>query len=142
MFDDAIKVIQDFALQQGLPDDPDEEFWHILEQLGWGKRVTDYKVLKERLETDFPDKVQALHSFVNAKCMLMEDRLNGFAERFGTRRTYWGIDQRDFSDMVAHMVGLGKKRYSAVMDDPLLAKQAAVSRAFLPHLLNAFPHHD
>ncbi len=138
MFDDAVQVIQEFGLQQGLPTDPDEEFWNILEQLGWGKRITDYKVFRERLETAFPDKILPLHRFVMEKCTLMEDRLIGFATRYGTQKTYWGIDQLDFGEMVAHMVALGKKRFYSVMQDPLLAKQVATARAFIPHLLCAF----
>ncbi|MGA7161355.1 MAG: hypothetical protein WBZ48_10160 [Bacteroidota bacterium] len=138
MFDDAIQVIQEFGIQQGLPNDPDEEFWNILEQLSWGKRITDYKILKERLETSFPDKVLLLHRFIREKCDLLEDRLNGFAARYGTQRTYWGMDQNDFNEMVAHMIGLGKKRFYSVMQDPLLAKQIAMTRAFIPHFLCAF----
>ena len=138
MFDDAVQVIQDFGFQQGLPADPDEEFWNILEQLGWGKRITDHKAFRERLETVFPDKILPLHRFFKEKCAFMEDRLIGFAVRYGTQKTYWGIDQLDFGEMVAHIVALGKKRFSGVMQDRLLAKQMATSRAFIPHFLCAF----
>ena len=138
MFDEAVRVIQEFGVQQGLPTDPDEEFWNILEQLGWGKRITDYKVFRDRLEAGYPNKILALHQFVKEKCAFMEDRLMGFASRYGTPKTYWGIDPLDFSEMVAHMVALGKKRFYSVIQDPLLAKQAAMARAFIPHFLCAF----
>ena len=138
MFDEAIQVIQEFGLQQGLSTDPDEEFWNILQNLGWGKRITDYKIFREKLEADYPNKILPLHQFVKEKSALMEDRLTGFAARYGTQRTFWGIDQLDFSEMVAHMVAFGKDRFYSVMQDPLLAKQAAASRAFIPHFMRAF----
>ncbi len=105
--------------------------WQIITELGWGTKSTDYKKLGAKLKTLYPNKTEQVKTFVRAKQKMLMKKLDEFADKNGDKRTYWKMGDDSFSDLTAHIVGLGKEKYSEVMKNPLVAKTIKYEESFL-----------
>jgi len=100
----------------------EEEFWMIVEESGWGRTSTDPTEIKNaiRVRLNFDvDRIEAFHG-------IYRDKLGDVYQALDTIGGL-GLGDDGFGDLCAHIVGLGKAEYDAVIADPL--KGAARARA-------------
>ena len=101
----------------------DAQFWSIVKELGWGTRTTDYKAILKALvklwdvsnATDFRNTFDKLQMALKRRIEQWEDR----------SEVNLGIGDDSFDDLTAHIIGLGKREYDAVMQNPQLAYDRA-----------------
>ena len=104
--------------------------WEIIGEIGWGVKTVDYKHLRKIMDTVYKSENDALQSFVKEKREQLVKRLNEYAERVGSKRTYYGVSDDSFWDLTAHIVGLGRAKYNEVFAKPKIAKQMAADKAY------------
>ncbi len=105
--------------------------WDIISDLGWGTKSVDYKKLGEALKLSYPNKIYELREFVRDKQKLLMNKLNEYADIQGNRRTYWKVGDDGFSDLTAHIIGLGKEKYEEVCNNPAIAWTIKYKESFL-----------
>ena len=103
----------------------------MIAELGWGTKSTDYKKLGKKLKMLHPDKTEQVKTFVHAKQKMLMKKLDEFADRNGDKRKYWKMGDDSFSDLTAHIVGLGREKYYEVTKNPIIAKTVKYKESFL-----------
>ena len=114
----------------------DAEFWDVIADIGWDGKSQDWDKIKKKLLTTLsPDQIESLNgAFEKAKgglykkIDLWEKEEEIEAEEDGRRPRTLGLGDDSFSDLISHIVGLGKAEYDAVMKNPELAYKRAVGR--------------
>lgn len=102
---------------------PEAEFWRIVDGLGWGTKTTDYKALNKYLRKTLSEEgVGSLRTTLSKVESRLYKAIEGWERESGKS---CGLGDDGFSDLIAHIVGLGKKEYDAVLRDP----QQAYDRA-------------
>jgi hypothetical protein len=110
------------------PEMPEERFWELVEEIGWGRPSTDIQSLGARLA----EKVSLLD------CVTAANRAHSVCSRLGTRIEQWEeetgkrlqVGDDSFSDLRNHIIGLGKAESDRVMQDPALALERAEKRDY------------
>lgn len=105
--------------------------WQIIEDLGWGTKSTDCKKLGQYLRRIYPNHFDDVEKFVRNKQKILKKELDDWAEKHGDKRTYWGMGDDSFDDLTAHIVGLGKNKYSEIMKYPPKAKDIKYEESFI-----------
>lgn len=97
--------------------------WAMIEGLGWGRKTTDHRKLKAELMSKLTaDQAEEFGKIVS--------RLEG---TLGRAITKWSRDNDvefdlggdSWGDMLAHIVGLGRREYMATLKDPSRAYERA-----------------
>ncbi len=124
------KQLKDIELAKSFED----EGWSIIKELGWGTDTTDYEVLKVVLTKKYSkDKIKQLEKFAITKANELQHAFNVMTTDV--------IDLGDdnFSDLIFHIVGLGKEEYERVMKNKQLAVERADAYDFEESFLYIFP---
>jgi hypothetical protein len=115
-------------------------YWSIIEDMNWLKYSQErrgYNEMKIRFMRSYGyDMAKKVREFVDERqstLMRMLDQLNKNGERYGD---FGGDDS--FSDMTAHVVGLGEEYYLSVMENPKLLNKLN----FVESFLYALPYND
>lgn len=93
----------------------ESEFWKIVDDMGWGKSY-DYKAMQKKLLRSMtPEEIDEFHD--------MFEKLRGKVDRavieYRNEHDPGAYVSGDgFGDLTAHIIGLGKREYDAVMRDP------------------------
>lgn len=110
----------------------DKLYWSIIEDMDWAKYSQEprgYETMKVNFMRSYgKDVAKAVREFVGERqgtLMRMLDQLEKNGERYGD---YGGDDS--FSDMTAHVVGLGEEYYLAVMENPELLNKLNYVESF------------
>ncbi len=97
-----------------------EEFWTIVESVGWKTVDCDYKrgraVLRQALPTTAALRQYERHFGTHIRAL--GDAINSFEEQEDVQ-LHCGDDS--FSDLMAHVIGLGREEYERTLADPDLA---------------------
>jgi len=114
------------------------EFWKITEPFGWGKKTKDFKAIKKALMKKLsPDQAEALQNRYTELTSTVYDKLLPIIQE---SEVWIGDDSLD--DLVAHIVGMGKKEYNAVTKNPLLGLKRAEERDYEESFSYALPSEE
>jgi hypothetical protein len=119
----------------------DREFWKLTEPYGWGTKTTDSKVIKKSLMGKLSlDEAEALEDAFRALSSKLYKALMAYEAKSGDD---FGLGDDGFGDLIAHIIGMGKKEYEAVLKNPDLAMQRAHKSAFKESFSYSLPSkHD
>lgn len=127
---------------------PESDFWKIVDDLGWGTRTTDYKVIKKQLLRNLsPNQAASLQTTFAQMQGKLYKALTAWEEngdtwmetgKHGNPRSF-GLGDDSFGDLIAHIIGMGKREFAAVLKNPQLAHDRARKNAFKESFSYALP---
>ena len=99
----------------------EQNFWYILNKLGWGTKSTNYNDLGEQL-TQYIKKVEDIERLRRISQTFREElssKIDMFrkSDNWSEKYHYWGGDD-SYWDFTSHIVGMGKEMYDKVCADP------------------------
>lgn len=101
----------------------DSKAWELVDEIGWGTKTTDYKKIKEKLMSEYGmEEMDGFNEWLESKCNRLAKAIREYVEEYSDSGNweepdlpYGGDDS--FSDMVHHVVGLGKNYYEKVIKE-------------------------
>ena len=110
---------------------PVDEFWSIVDEIGWGTKTTDSAAVEKWFLRTYPrEKAAAFRERMDLFYVDLQEKLAPAIERyFG----FWG-DSVD--DLLHHLIGLGREKYEWAIEHPgeAVKTEAAESFAYcIPH---------
>lgn len=114
-----------------------DRFWSLVDEIGWGTKTTDYEAIRSDLSRRFSsDEIEQYKDVLRELQYELMDVISAYEERTG-KSTGTGDD--GFSDLTAHIVGLGRTEYEATLRDPGRAVRRAKKRDYKESFSYAFP---
>lgn len=112
------------------------KMWNLIGALGWVESGHDYEAIENLLLQQDDDTVHSLREFANERMGDLYERVDNYEDEDGNERVgnYGGDDS--YGDMLAHVVGMGKLTFDAVMADPRRLNEIK----FVENFLYALPH--
>lgn len=92
------------------------EFWQAVSEMGWGRKADHEKIKVALLAKWSPEKAEEMHDTFDA----LRNPLYAVCDK-----VVEGLGDDGFSDLLAHIIGLGKEEYERVLLNPQLAAQRA-----------------
>lgn len=112
-------------------------FWTVVGALGWTKGANALQVQVQVLKTMTLEQVQSAQvTMVELSNQL--DRAIMAYELY--HRHTCGLGDDSFSDLIAHIVGLGEAEYNAALEDPSLAVERAQANNFTESFAYVWPN--
>jgi hypothetical protein len=112
----------------------ESEFWKLTEPYGWGTKTKNYKPIKKDLMSKLsPDKADDLNQTFRALTGRLDKALSKVVE---------GLGDDGYSDLLAHIVGMGKREYERNLKNPQLANERANKYDFAESFSYAIPHKE
>jgi len=103
----------------------DDIGWHIIKEIGWGTKSTDYEELGKFIKNNYTKiEIKNLHEFVGTKVEILYALLDN-------NNIFLGIGDDSKGDLLKHIVGLGKEEYEKVCKNPKLIERRAKKRDFV-----------
>jgi hypothetical protein len=121
------------------------KWWDLVDELGWGTATTDYDQIRDALISRLSlDEAVEFRRFIDRAMNLLHSEITDWEEYDDTPTVPCSDDS--FSDLRAHIVGLGKKEFSSVMENPLFAYNRAMAKygtkeGYKESFLYAIPYH-
>lgn len=116
----------------------DAEFWKIVEMLKWGRPKTDYRRMQKQLMRMWrPEDAKAFRTTMDKLYGALDKAFSKW-ENEERKRVELGDD--GYSDLLHHIIGLGKREYDKVMKDPSLAYDRGQKLKFTESFSYAIPH--
>ncbi len=111
----------------------DAKFWEIVKNARW---TSDHNY--ERI------KYQWMRELSPPQAEGLRRKFNKFQSRLDNKLTdiVHGVGDDSFSDVVAHIIGMGKQAYGAAMKDPSLAQRLIDANEYVENFGYAFPDKD
>lgn len=107
------------------------EFWAEVEKIGWVTKTENTDEVKARLLREWPkEKTVRMRAVFRALMARLYTTLGGVS----------GVSDDGFSDLRAHIIGLGKVEYERVLYDPDLAQQRANKNAYTESFSYCLPY--
>ena len=103
----------------------ESNFWAIVQSLGWG-RSYDYKAMKADLIKRL-DEQQARY-FRDIFQRKQSELMRALSRYEEDEDVELGVSDDGFSDLTAHIIGLGRREYNQVMKNPQLGVDRANAR--------------
>lgn len=104
-----------------------DSWWGLINALGWGTETTDYDDVRGKLLNMYtPQELNSFRSFVDSCMNVLAHVISAWEEYDNTPILPCSDDS--FSDLRAHIVGMGKKEFAKVLDDPQFAYDRAVAK--------------
>jgi len=116
-----------------------DEFWAIVESVGWGTIDTDYERGKQVLLKALPT-LEECDAFGQHRLHVKQALSNAIDSWCALRDTSLGLGDDGFNDLCAHIVGLGREEYERNLADPSLAQKRAESYGFEESFAYCEPH--
>ena len=120
-------------------------WWDLIDELGWGTATTDYNQIRDDLISRLSlDEAVEFRRFIDRAMNLLYREITDWEEYDDTPTVPCSCDS--FSDLRSHVVGLGKKEFSSVMKNPLLAYNRSMAKygtkeGYEESFLYAIPYH-
>jgi len=113
----------------------ESDFWSLIEPYGWGTKSRNYKAIKKDLMGKLsPDEAEELGATYRKLSNKLYKVLDGVVE---------GLGDDGFGDLIAHIIGMGRREYEAVLKDPELGAVRANAGDFGESFAYALPgKHD
>lgn len=113
----------------------EDQFWDLIEPYGWGTKTTDYKAIqKDLMKKITPEQTEALSTTYG----LLRNRLSAAMKKAFKGDDWVGGDSYD--DLLAHIVGMGRKEYNAVLKKPELGVKRYQEGKYRESFSYALPH--
>jgi len=117
----------------------DSEFWKEVEAIKWARPSTNYRDISKKLLLEWtPEKAKAFHEKMNQLRGKLYKAITDAEKRGVIEQIPVGDDS--FSDLLHHIIGLGKREYDAVMKDPKKALDRVRRDDFVESFGYAIPH--
>lgn len=111
----------------------DSEFWKLVDALGWGKDHS-YKRIKAYILKNWSK--EQVTEFKKVKDKLYDALYKRLFDEVE------GVGDDSFSDLLNHIIGLGKREYDANMKDPSRAQKRVNKYDFQESFSYAIPYED
>lgn len=125
---------------------PEARFWALVDSLGWGTKTTNYRALKKELVRNMsPNEAEEMRTTFAQMTANLSRVLSRWEEegyewgQSGNPRAF-GLGDDSWNDLLAHIVGLGKREYKAVLADPMKAWNRARKGDFKESFAYALPY--
>jgi hypothetical protein len=116
------------------------DFWSLVDKIGWGTKTTDYKMVKRSLMRVFtPAQCEGILDKESELRHQLTVKFDKYLEANGVELS---LGDDGFSDLMNHIVGLGKSIYNACMKNPDLIVDLARRDDFAESFSYCFPHAD
>jgi len=103
----------------------DDIGWHIIKEIGWGTKSTDYEELGKFIKNNYTKvEIKNLHEFVGTKVEILYALLD-------KNNIFLGIGDDLTGDLLKHIIGLGKEEYEKVCKNPKLIERRAKKKDFV-----------
>jgi len=111
----------------------DEGFWEIVKNARWTSDHNYDRIKYQWMRTMTLPQVEGL-----------QRKFQKFAAKLDNKITdvVHGVSDDGLSDLVAHIIGMGKQSYNAVMKDPHLAQRLIDNHNYVESFAYAFPYKD
>jgi hypothetical protein len=114
-----------------------DDFWTIIDSLGWGTKTTDHKALRNcLLVTWTPDETTWFRSTLGAATSVLRKRIRRWESETGEELA---LVEGQRSDLLYHIVGLGRAEYHKTMHDPSVLIERVQQRDFTESFSYAIP---
>lgn len=115
----------------------ESQFWKDIESLGWGTRTTNYKILKKHLLQKWTaEEAKGAGNVYSKLSSNLEQVLDRWAHDEGEE---FGLGDDGFSDLIAHIIGMGKREYDASIKNPRRAWDRAQKNQYIESFHYALP---
>jgi hypothetical protein len=115
-----------------------EEFWKLVDEIGWGTKTTDYSAISKRLRKTLTcEQALSLSDHVDAACTELARAINPY---FDEKGEWFGGDSQ--SDFLHHVVGLGQKEWQKCIDKPKRAHKRFCKGDYKESFAYAIPYKD
>lgn len=127
---------------------PEPQFWALVDGLGWGTKTTDYRALKKKLVRNLsPNDAEGFRTTfgqmtANLSRVLTRWEEDGYEWGQSSNPRSFGLGDDSWSDLLAHIVGLGKREYKAILANPQKALDRARKGDFKESFAYALPYTD
>ncbi len=111
----------------------DGEFWDFVRKTGWNKDQDYDRIKKMMLRTMNPESVKAMRDRFDNLYNILSRKINDEVENIG---------DDGYSDLLSHIIGMGKKLYNDILQDPSIAQKIIDARAYEESFSYVFPHDD
>lgn len=111
----------------------DREFWQTVAELGWGTKSTDTNELSIVLMKKGIKYCNAFRNQYNKFAGGLYDLLEDIVE---------GVGDDGFSDLIAHIIGLGKEEYEKVLDNPTIVQARIDANDYVENFSYCIPWED
>lgn len=116
-------------------------FWMLVDKIGWGTKTTDFEAVQKAIMLKYsPLEAEALGDIKDKLFHALYQRLDQWEDTEEGKPFEMGDDS--FSDLVNHIIGLGKREYDAVMKDPKRAWERAMKGLYEESFSYVFPSHS
>ena len=101
-----------------------ENFWALVEEIGWGTKTTDTKLIKRTLRKEYNEVfIKSMKDIAIRQRRALATIMDEHAlKEAGSIGGYWNVSDDSFWDLTAHIVGLGKEVYDFICKNPIYAK--------------------
>lgn len=104
--------------------------WQCVSSLNWATDPDHHRTKKEVSQME-PAMKEKLWEWCKQKRKDLADVLDRYAaSKPEGKSRYWNVSDDGFWDLTAHIVGMGKTFYNAVIEHPQIAKWLADSRTY------------
>jgi hypothetical protein len=103
----------------------EDEFWAIIGTMGWGRKDTNYKRIKNAIRVRLNFDVERIETFHDIYRKKQGDIARVLDKAYYENSDGLGLGDDGFGDLTSHIVGMGKDEYTRVLNDPSLGKARA-----------------
>lgn len=100
-----------------------KDFWKFVDSIGWGTKTTDSSAVRSALCTLYtPQEIDALDAFRSKATGKLHKVVEAWEQATGKS---CDLGDDGFGDLLNHIVGLGRREFTRVMNNPQLAAKRA-----------------
>lgn len=111
-------------------------FWAIIEGLGWGRRTTNHKAIQKDLMSRLsPQQADKMRRLLDKKTSQLARSITLWEKENETLP----VGDDSYSDLLAHIVGMGRKEFEKTLRNPELAYERALKDDFKESFSYAVP---
>lgn len=109
------------------------EFWAEVAKMGWNKKGDFHRIEKMLLKTWTVKQAARMRTVFDGLMSQLYKKLDKHVD---------GVGDDSFSDLRAHIIGLGKAEFDRVMEDPSLAQKRINANDFIESFAYALPYEE
>lgn len=117
-----------------------ELFWEAVTDIGWGTKTTDFRAVEKAILESWDNEF--IYSF-NRRSTVLYQELAAKVEAYeDLNDVSCGCGDDGFSDLIHHVVGLGKEEYEKALADPMLVVKRGCNYEYVESFSYCIPHVD
>jgi len=110
-----------------------EKFWETVKKAKWTSDHNYDRIKYQWMRELTPSQIEGLRRKFDKFRARLDNKITSVVH---------GVGDDSFSDVLAHIIGMGKEAYDAVMKDPSLAQQLIDDNKYRESFSYAFPYKD